>query len=101
MGVLLLALFSGEVDAASGTIREIRGIVTAINVEEHPSVIMVVAKRPGGADVVVGAVVPEQAAIRRGDQSVSLKHLHVGETVTLRYVKERTGLRVQSIQVHQ
>lgn len=87
--------------AAGDGVRTASGIVDEVLPSEIPPVIMVRSK-PGTKDeALIGAVVKKGASIVRGKRRIALSHIRPGERVTLTYTKERDGLAVRSIVVHE
>lgn len=101
--IAVVALFSHPVDislAAEDVLRQVRGIVEAVNAMEVPPTI-VVRSRPGSKDeVVVGAVIKQGVSIVRGNKRIAVKQIRIGDHVTLTYVKSREGLMARSITIH-
>lgn len=97
------ALFSHSVDmplAAEDVVRQVRGVVEAVNAMDTPPTI-VVRSRPGSKnEVVVGAVIKQGVTMVRGNKRVGMKQIRIGEHVTLTYIKSREGLVARSITIH-
>jgi len=106
IGALLCVTLAGlgsvlnSVQAANATVHEIRGTVEAVQAGDDPPVIVV--KRLSGSkeEVVVGAVLAPGAVVLRGKKRIGFDRVHVGDHVTLKYVKTRDGLTVRSITLH-
>ncbi len=101
--IAVVALFSHPIDipwAAEDVLRQVRGIVEAVNTMDAPPTI-VVRSRPGSKDeVVVGAVIKQGVSIVRGNKHIAVKQIRIGDHVTLTYVKSREGLMARSITIH-
>jgi hypothetical protein len=87
--------------AAGDGVRTISGIVDEVLSSEIPPVIMVRSQAGTKGEVIIGAIVKKGASIVRGKRPIALKHIRPGERVTLTYTKQRDGLAVRSIVVHQ
>ena len=105
IGASLCVAFAGlgsllnSVYAANGTVHEIRGRVQSISPGDTPPVIVIRGLHGLKEEIVVGAMVQQGAAFLRG-KKITLEQIHVGDDVTLRYVKTRDGLAVRSIVLH-
>lgn len=95
-----LGSFLTSVYAANNTVHEIRGTVESIGAGDVPPVIVVKGQHGSSEGIVVGAVVQQGAVILRGKRKIGLDHIHVGDKVTLKYIKTREGLLVRSIVLH-
>lgn len=106
IGALLCVTLAGlgsvlnSVHAANNTVHEIRGTVEAVHAGDDPPVIVVKGLYGSKEEVVVGAVLAQGAVILRGKKRIGLDRIHVGDNVTLKYVKTRDGLTVRSIILH-
>lgn len=101
--IAVVAFISHSVDtplAAEDVVRQVRGVVEAVNPMDTPPII-VVRSRPGAKDeVVVGAVIKQGVSIVRGNKRLGVKQIRIGDHVTLTYVKSREGLMARSITIH-
>ncbi|HNK14930.1 MAG: hypothetical protein JSR64_20990 [Nitrospira sp.] len=95
-----LGSFLTSVYAANNTVHEIRGTVESIGAGDVPPVIVVKGQHGSSEGIVVGAVVQQGAVILRGKRKIGLDHIHVGDKVTLKYIKTREGLLARSIVLH-
>lgn len=103
--VLILVLACGMANLtipiasySSGTAeRTVKGTVMAINTAVDPRTIVVNVVLPNKEELIVGARVPEDARIVRGNQAARLDDVKVGETATITYLKTTDGLIVRSI----
>ena len=95
-----LGSFLTSVYAASNTVHEIKGTVENVIGSEDPLVIVVKGQYGSSEAIVVGAVIKQGATIMRGKKRITLDQIHVGDKVTLKYVKTRDGLTVRSIVLH-
>ena len=90
-----------SVYAANSTVHEIRGTVQSVTPGDTPF-----CRCDKGAfigieeEIVVGAMVQQGATVLRGKRKIGLDQIHVGDDVTLKYVKTREGLAVRSIVLH-
>lgn len=89
-----------SVHAASTTLHEIRGTVSAISPNDVPPIIVVKSIHGSQEEIVVGAMIKSGASVLRGKRKISLDQIHPGDSVTLKYVKTREGLTVRSIILH-
>jgi len=101
-GVIAVAtLFSHPVDmplAAEDVVRQVRGIVEAVNLLDTPPVIVVRSRSKD--EVVVGAVIKQGIPIVHGNKRVGMKQIRIGDHVTLTYIKSREGLMARSVTIH-
>jgi ABC-type cobalamin transport system permease subunit len=106
IGASLCVAFAGlgsllnSVYAANGTVHEIRGTVQSISPGDTPPVVVIRGLHGLKEEIVVGAMVQQGATVLRGKKKVALDQIHLGDDVTLRYVKTRDGLAVRSIVLH-
>ena len=99
--IAVAALFSHPVDmplAAEDVVRQVRGIVEAVNLLDTPPVIVVRSRSKD--EVVVGAVVKQGIPIIHGNKRVGMKQIRIGDHVTLTYIKSREGLMARSVTIH-
>ncbi|MET0517152.1 MAG: hypothetical protein ABW047_17700 [Nitrospiraceae bacterium] len=97
------ALFSYPVDlllAAEEVVRQVRGVVEAVNPMDTPPVIVVRSRTGSKDEAVVGAVIKQGIPIIHGGKHVGMKQIRIGDHVTLTYKKSREGLMAQSITIH-
>ena len=85
--------------AAKDGSRSVRGKVVAVNVTDHPNVIVVKVMTASHKEMTVGATVGLETDITRGNERVELKDIKVGESVELHYDKNPDGLAARSIRV--
>jgi hypothetical protein len=86
--------------AAEDVVRQVRGVVEAVNAMDIPSVIVVRSRLGSKDEVVIGAVIKEGASMLRGNKRIGVKQIRTGDHVTLTYVKSREGLVARSITIH-
>ena len=101
--IAVAALFSHPVDmplAAEDVVRQVRGIVEAVNPLDTPPVIVVRSRSGSKDEVVVGAVIKQGIPIVHGNKRVGMKQIRIGDHVTLTYIKSREGLMARSVTIH-
>jgi hypothetical protein len=79
--------------------RTVQGTVVATNVDVDPQIIVVEVVRPNEEALVVGARVPPDTRIMRGNQAAQLADIQVGEKADMTYLKTPDGLIARSIHV--
>jgi hypothetical protein len=79
--------------------RTVQGTVVATNVDVDPQIIVVEVVRPNEDSLVVGARVPPDTRIMRGNQAAQLADIQVGEKADMTYLKTPDGLIARSIHV--
>jgi len=77
--------------------RTVKGTVVAINIAVDPRTIVVNVVLPNKEELIVGARVPEDLRIVRGNQAAQLDDVKIGEAVTITYIKTTDGLIARSI----
>ena len=103
MSVIAVAAFFGSIGkslAAEDAVRQVRGVVEAVNAMDSPPTIVVRSRSGSKDEVVVGAVIEQGVSIVRGNKRVGVKQIRIGDHVTLTYVKNREGLMARSITIH-
>ncbi|MGQ0811327.1 MAG: hypothetical protein ACT4OO_08905 [Nitrospiraceae bacterium] len=85
-----------SVSASQAAVHRVQGQVVAVNLKETPPII-VVTTRLAQQEMIVGATVGFGASITRGTRRITLDALKVGESVTIVYRKDPSGLVAQSI----
>lgn len=85
--------------AAENIVRQVQGVVEAVNVSDSPPTIVVRSRHGAKDEVVVGAVIKQGISIVRGKKRISMKQIRNGDHVILTYVKSRQGLTARSITI--
>jgi len=94
-----LSILPWAVEAGSGRVYKVQGIVVAVTLNQTPPLIVVKTPLTPKNHMTVGATVTPQTKIVRGQKKVALQTIKVGETVWLTYVKAEGGLFARIIQV--
>jgi hypothetical protein len=77
----------------------VRGTVVATDLKDEPHTIVVSVILPNKEELIVGASVPSDVAIRRGKRAISLADLKSGDVADVTYIKNPDGLVARSIHV--
>jgi hypothetical protein len=85
--------------AKADLVRTVQGEVVVVNLNSTPNVIVVKVILPARKELLVGVTVQSGAVITRGKQAIGLDGIQAGQTVSLTYAKNDSGLDARSIQV--